>query len=128
MADSGARRISWSQDIATVTHPRLWVMRTYLQTDGILLSPASDDGAEASKRLLGEFPEEGWHADYPYHPDVYPDDRWRDETVYGVQFNLCIDDFTVSAPNMCRAHPRAAGPRGLSTKAAPGWALRRMMK
>ena len=53
--------ISWSQDIChAVTHPAaLWVMRTYLQTDGIrfchqpamtVLRPAKD--------LLGEFSEE----------------------------------------------------------------------
>lgn len=123
--------ISWSQDIChAVTHPAaLWVMRTYLQTDGIrfchqpamtVLRPAKD--------LLGEFPEEGWHADYPYHPDVYPDDRWRDETVYGVQFNLCIDDFTLEngatqyVPGShlaCRWPPRAFNEGGTRMGVAP---------
>jgi hypothetical protein len=123
--------ISWSQDIChAVTHPAaLWLMRTYLQTDGIrfchqpamtVLRPAKD--------LLGEFPEEGWHADYPYHPDVYPDDRWRDEAVYGVQFNLCIDDFTLEngatqyVPGShlaCRWPPRAFNESGTRMGVAP---------
>jgi len=88
--------ISWSDDVCNaVTHPAaLWVLRAYLGTSNIrfchqpamtVLRPAKD--------LIGQFPEEGWHADYPYHPDVYPDDRWQDDAVYGVQFNLCVDPF-----------------------------------
>ena len=88
--------IAWSQDVCNaVTHPAaLWVLRAYLGASNIrfchqpamtVLRPAKD--------LIGQFPEQGWHADYPYHPDVYPDDRWQDDAVYGVQFNLCVDAF-----------------------------------
>ena len=88
--------ISWSADVCrAVTHPvALEVIRTYLGTEDIhfchqpamtVLRPTRD--------LAGTFPPGGWHADYPYHPGVFPEECWCDEAIYGVQNNLCIDEF-----------------------------------
>jgi hypothetical protein len=87
---------AWSADCCrAVTHPiALWLIQRYLDTPDIhfchqpvmtVMRPARD--------LVGQFPEEGWHSDYPYHPDVYPEDRWHDPDIYGVQYNICIDEF-----------------------------------
>ncbi len=88
--------IAWSAEVArAVTHPvALWLLERYLETDEIhyghqpiitTLKPA--------KRLLGASSSGGWHADYPYHPGVFPDDRWPSSPPYGVQFNICVDSF-----------------------------------
>lgn len=88
--------IAWSEDVCrAVTHPvALWLIREYLGTPDIhfchqpamtVLRPARD--------LIGSFPDSGWHSDYPYHHDVFPVDRWQDESIYGVQYNICIDEF-----------------------------------
>lgn len=88
--------IAWSPDACrAITHAdALWVIRSYLGTEDIhfchqpsvtVLRPARD--------LIGQYPEMGWHSDYPYHRDVFPEDRWHDDAVYGVQFNICIDEF-----------------------------------
>ena len=88
--------IAWSRDICrAVTHPgALWVIRSYLETTDIHFchQPAMTV-LRPAKELIGHHPESGWHSDYPYHPDVYPDDRWTDAAIYGVQFNICIDAF-----------------------------------
>jgi hypothetical protein len=88
--------ISWSADICRgVTNAvALWLIRSYLGTDEIHFchQPAMTV-LRPSKESIGAFPESGWHSDYPYHPDVYPEDRWQDEQVYGVQYNICIDEF-----------------------------------
>jgi len=87
---------AWSIDICrAVVHPvALSIIRSYLGTEEIhfchqpvmtILRPTVD--------LLGTYPDSGWHSDYPYHPDVYPEDRWNDADIYGVQFNICIDEF-----------------------------------
>lgn len=88
--------LSWSADVCrAVTHPvALWILRTYMNTPDIhychqpgmtVLRPA--------KALIGTYPESGWHSDYPYHQDVFPANRLNDATVYGVQYNICIDEF-----------------------------------
>jgi ectoine hydroxylase-related dioxygenase (phytanoyl-CoA dioxygenase family) len=88
--------IAWSEDVCrAVTHPMaLALIRAYLGTEEIHFchQPAMTV-LRPAKALIGQYPESGWHSDYPYHPDVYPDDRWEDEAVYGVQFNICIDPF-----------------------------------
>ena len=87
--------IAWSRDVCrAVTHPgALWVMRAYLETDIHFCHQPAMTVLRPAKELIGHHPESGWHSDYPYHPDVYPEDRWTDETIYGVQFNICIDAF-----------------------------------
>jgi len=88
--------VAWSKEVCNaVTHPvALWLMQNYLGTPAIhychqpvvtALLPA--------KNILGTFPEDGWHSDYPYHRDVFPEDRWSDDQIYGLQFNICIDEF-----------------------------------
>ncbi|MBL6687431.1 MAG: phytanoyl-CoA dioxygenase family protein [Pseudomonadales bacterium] len=123
--------IAWSADICrAVTHPvALALIRAYMETEAIhfchqpamtVLRPAKD--------LIGEHPESGWHSDYPYHPDVYPEDRWADDAVYGVQFNICIDDFradnagTQFVPNshrLKRYPPKAMNEGGTKMGVAP---------
>jgi ectoine hydroxylase-related dioxygenase (phytanoyl-CoA dioxygenase family) len=46
-----------------------------------------------ARELTGTFPEHGWHSDYPYHPGVLERERWQDDSVLGVQFNICVDEF-----------------------------------
>ena len=86
----------WSADVARASaHPvALWIMRQYMETEEIhfchqpvitTLKPAD--------LLRGTFPEEGWHSDYPYHPGVFPGDAWPERPVFGVQFNICVDEF-----------------------------------
>jgi ectoine hydroxylase-related dioxygenase (phytanoyl-CoA dioxygenase family) len=88
--------VTWSAELAeAVTHPvALWLLQQYLCTDAIhfchqpvitTLKPADE--------LLGSFPEGGWHTDYPYHPGVFPGDHWPDDSVFGAQYNICIDPF-----------------------------------
>ena len=88
--------ITWSPDVCrAVTHPVvLRIIREYLSTEDIHFchQPAMTI-LRPTKELLGTFPDSGWHADYPYHPDIYPEDRWQDENIYGVQYNICIDEF-----------------------------------
>lgn len=88
--------LSWSADIArAVTHPAaLWVMQEFLGTPDIhFCHPPGVTTMRPTKDLLGTFPEDGWHSDYPYHPGVFPQERWSDDSVFGVQFNICIDAF-----------------------------------
>lgn len=91
-----ANAIAWSADVceAVANETALSVIRAYMGTENIhfghnpvmtVLRPAKD--------LIGTFPPSGWHSDYPYHQDVFPESRWWDEAVYGVQFNICIDEF-----------------------------------
>ena len=91
-----ANAIAWSQETCeAVTHETaLAVLRGYLGTDDIHFghNPVMTV-LRPSKELLGTYPESGWHCDYPYHSDVFPEDRWSDEQVYGAQFNICIDAF-----------------------------------
>jgi ectoine hydroxylase-related dioxygenase (phytanoyl-CoA dioxygenase family) len=91
-----ANAIAWSKDACdAVTHEKaLAVIRGYLQTSDIHFghNPVMTV-LRPSKDLLGTFPDKGWHCDYPYHPDVFPQSRWSDQQVYGVQFNICIDSF-----------------------------------
>ena len=88
--------VAWSQEICSaVTHKTaLAAMRAFLGTQNIhfchqpvmtILRP--------SDNLVETYPENGWHCDYPYHSDVFPADRWDDDKVYGVQFNICVDEF-----------------------------------
>lgn len=88
--------LHWCADLVrAVSHPiALWIMQEFMQTSDIhfchepiitTLKPAKD--------LLGTFPDDGWHADYPYHPGVFPDEHWPADPVLGVQFNICVDPF-----------------------------------
>jgi ectoine hydroxylase-related dioxygenase (phytanoyl-CoA dioxygenase family) len=88
--------LAWSADVArAASHPvALWLLRQYMQTEDIhychqpiitTLKPA--------KELKGQFPEQGWHNDYPYHPGIFPEDYWPAEPVYGLQYNVCVDSF-----------------------------------
>ncbi len=88
--------LAWSPDIArAATNPvAIWVLERYLGTPDIhCCHPAGLTAMRPTKNLLGTFPEEGWHCDYPYHPNIFPDNFWPEAPVYGVQFNICIDAF-----------------------------------
>lgn len=88
--------LAWSTPLArAVTHPlALRLMRDYMGTEDIhFCHQPVITTVKPAKVLLETFPEGGWHSDYPYHPGVFADDRWPDEPVYGVQFNICIDAF-----------------------------------
>jgi len=88
--------LAWSSALArAVTHPlALQLMRAYMATEAIhFCHQPVITTVKPAKALLGTFPDGGWHSDYPYHPGVFADDRWPDEPVYGVQFNVCIDAF-----------------------------------
>ena len=86
----------WSIDVArAVTHPvAMWVMQQYMNSDEIHFchQPIVNTLKPADK-LKGQFPEGGWHSDYPYHGKVFPNDDWPEQPVFGVQFNICIDEF-----------------------------------
>ena len=86
----------WSVDVArAVTHPvALWVMQQYMSSDEIHFchQPIVNTLKPADK-LKGQFPEGGWHSDYPYHGNVFPNNDWPEQPVFGVQFNICIDEF-----------------------------------
>ncbi|HKI73509.1 MAG TPA: hypothetical protein VJ998_02640, partial [Pseudomonadales bacterium] len=88
--------IAWSADACrAVVHPvALWLMRSYLGSEAIRFchQPAMTV-LRPARSLIGQFPASGWHSDYPYHHDVFPDDRWQDDAIYGVQYNICIDAF-----------------------------------
>jgi hypothetical protein len=88
--------LHWCVDLVrAVSHPiALWIIQECMQTDAIhfchepvitTLKPARD--------LAKTFPDDGWHADYPYHPGVFPDEHWPAEPFLGVQFNICVDPF-----------------------------------
>lgn len=88
--------LTWSLDVArAATNPvAIWVLERYLGTANIhFCHPAGVTAMKPTKKLLGTFPEEGWHCDYPYHPNIFPDNFWPEEPVYGVQFNVCVDAF-----------------------------------
>ena len=87
----------WSADLCRgSTHPvALWLLQRYLSTDNIhFCHQPVITTAKPAKELLGTFPDGGWHADYPYHPGVFPNDDWPVEPVFGAQFNICVDAFT----------------------------------
>lgn len=88
--------LTWAPDFAKASvHPvALWLLQTYMSNADIhfchqpiitTLRPADT--------LKGTFPEAGWHSDYPYHPGVFPDDHWPESPVFGVQYNVCLDEF-----------------------------------
>jgi hypothetical protein len=88
--------LAWSTDVArAVTNPvALGLLRTYLAIDDIhYCHPPSVTTMRPTVDLLGSFPPDGWHSDYPYHPGIFPDEQWPGDRVYGVQFNICVDEF-----------------------------------
>ena len=86
----------WSVEVArAASHPAaLRIMREYLSTEEIHFchQPVITTLKPADRRA-GTFPEQGWHTDYPYHPDVLPEDYWPEYPLLGVQFNICVDAF-----------------------------------
>lgn len=86
----------WSIDVArAVTHPvALWVMQQYMSSDDIhFCHQPIVNTLKPAEKLQGQFPEGGWHSDYPYHGNVFPNNDWPEQPVFGVQFNICIDEF-----------------------------------
>ncbi len=86
----------WCLDLVrAISNPlALWVMQRFMQTDQIhFCHPPVITTLKPAKSLLGTFPDDGWHADYPYHPGVFPDEHWPSEPPLGVQFNICVDPF-----------------------------------
>ena len=88
--------LTWCPDMArSAAHPvAQWLFQEYLKSKDIhfchqpvitTLKPAKD--------LLGTHPIGGWHSDYPYHNGVFPGDAWPEEPVFGVQYNVCVDEF-----------------------------------
>ena len=73
---------------------RCGIMRQYMETEEIhLCHQPVITTLKPADLLRGTFPEEGWHSDYPYHAGVFPGDAWPERPVFGVQFNICVDEF-----------------------------------
>jgi len=88
--------LAWSRELChAITHPvALWLIQHYLSTDDIhLCHMPVISTVKPAKELKGTFPEDGWHSDYPYHPGVFPDEDWPESPIFGVQYNICIDEF-----------------------------------
>ncbi len=87
--------LSWCPDLVrAVSHPvALWIMREFMTEDIHYCHQPVITTLKPAKEMLGTFPEEGWHADYPYHPGVFPDEQWPEEPALGVQYNICVDPF-----------------------------------
>ena len=108
--------LAWNLDVArAATNPvAIWVLERYLDTEDIhFCHPAGLTAMRPTRNLLGTFPEEGWHCDYPYHPNIFPDDFWPEEPVYGVQFNVCVDAFrpdNAATQYLPQSHHRRAWP------------------
>lgn len=86
----------WCLDLVrAISNPvALSIMQEFMQTNQIhFCHPPVITALKPAKELLGTFPDDGWHADYPYHPGVFPDEHWPSEPPLGVQFNICIDPF-----------------------------------
>jgi ectoine hydroxylase-related dioxygenase (phytanoyl-CoA dioxygenase family) len=86
----------WSvHAVRAAVHPvALGLLRAYMGIDDIhFCHQPIITTLKPAKALLDTHPEGGWHSDYPYHTGVFPDEYWPPEQVFGVQFNLCIDDF-----------------------------------
>jgi len=86
----------WSADVARASsHPvALWLIQQYMKTEAIHFchQPVMTT-LKPAKAYIGNYPEGGWHSDYPYHPGVFPDEDWPESPPLGVQFNTCIDPF-----------------------------------
>ena len=78
------------------------------------------------------------HADYPYRPGRFLDDVYPESPRFGVQYNVCVDEFTPE--NVSRSIPSAAiwvaffsrshrhrcrGPRSSSRRVTTAGAIRR---
>ena len=88
--------ISWAPELARASvHPvALWLIQQYMSTDDIhFCHQPIITTLRPAKALSGTFPEAGWHSDYPYHPGVFPDNYWPQSPVFGVQYNVCLDEF-----------------------------------
>lgn len=108
--------ITWAPDFVHASvHPvALWLIQQYMSTNNIhfchqpiitTLRPARD--------LAGTYPEAGWHSDYPYHPGVFPDNNWPEAPVFGVQYNVCLDEFradNAATQFVPGSHKLCAGP------------------
>ena len=77
-------------------HPvALWVIQQYLGVPELCQSHIpSYTILKPAKKLLGERPPGGWHADYPYRPGRFTNDEWPEFPRLGVQYNICVDQFT----------------------------------
>jgi ectoine hydroxylase-related dioxygenase (phytanoyl-CoA dioxygenase family) len=91
--------LAWSADLArAVCHPvALWVLQQYMGGEDIhFCTQPIITTIKPADELKDQHPEDGWHSDYPYHPDVLPETEWPDDQVLGVQFNVCVDRFEKS--------------------------------
>lgn len=90
------RSLLWSPDAvrAAVNPVALWIMQAFMQTPDLHFchQPIITTVKPADK-LVGTYPEQGWHSDYPYHPGVFPNEHWPASPVFGVQYNVCVDAF-----------------------------------
>lgn len=106
----------WSADVARAcTHPvALWIARQYMETEEIhFCHQPVITTMKPADLLRGTFPEQGWHSDYPYHPGVFPGDAWPERPVFGVQFNICVDEFradNAATQYLPGSHLRSVGP------------------
>lgn len=106
----------WSAEVASaVTHEvALWLCRQYMSTEEIhFCHQPVITTLKPARELRGTFPEGGWHSDYPYHPGVFANDVWPASPVYGVQFNICIDEFradNAATQFVPHSHLQNAGP------------------
>ena len=88
--------LCWCPDLArSASHPvALWLFQEYLKTTNIhFCHQPVITTLKPAKNLLGTHPVGGWHSDYPYHNGVFPNDEWPENPVYGIQYNVCVDDF-----------------------------------
>jgi hypothetical protein len=77
-------------------HPvALWVIQQYLGVPELCQSHIpSYTILKPAKKLIGERPPGGWHSDYPYRPGRFANDEWPEFPRLGVQYNICVDQFT----------------------------------
>jgi hypothetical protein len=71
-----------------------WIMRRYMNVPSLHFSHFPILAVmRPAKKLRGERPEGGWHADYPYRDDFFEGNAFPEGLRLGVQCNICVDEF-----------------------------------
>jgi hypothetical protein len=77
-------------------HPvSMWVIQHYLGVPELHMSHVpSYTITKPATTQRGKLGRGGWHADYPYRPGRFLDDIYPEAPRFGVQYNVCVDEFT----------------------------------